>query len=290
MLILFLFSIIFCDENLIKNPSFEEFDSDKKLKYWNLAKEIEVTSSDFHSGKYSLHWKPLNKTISASQLLYLEKNYQYRLCMLLKLKNVKAFQMYFTSLNNTIDYRERKDSNGYHETNGWEVNCYNIGPIKRSSSDTHKFIFGFYSHPQVDETGTAEIFVDDVSVYQIKDILKIGVNNDRDEVYDVVNVIIQIKPNKGNNTLNDWDFILRIKDDNNKTFYGKNEKLISELFTIPIKINEMNLEDNKIYYVEGKVKSKIDDTTEIFTYPFKKINKIKRQVTYDQYGRMFIEW
>ena len=286
MLILFLFSIIFCDENLIKNPSFEEFDSQSHLTYWNVPKESEI-SSDSHSGEYSLHWKPLNKTMASYQYINLEKNYQYKICMHLKLKNIKSFQMYFTSQNNTKDYRERKDSNSYKETNGWEIICYTIGPIKRSSSESNKFIVGFYTHAQIDETGTAEAFVDDVSVYRIKDILKIGINNDRDEVYDIVNVICQIKPNKGNNTLNDWDFILKIKDNNN-IYYNKNEKLISELFTIPIDINNMGLKENNIYIIEGTVKSKIDNTIEIFSYPFKKINKIKRKVRYDQYGRMFI--
>ena len=285
MLILFLFSIIFCDENLIKNPSFEEFE-DNKLKYWNVAKECEI-SSDSHTGKYSLYWKPLNKTIACNQNINVEKNYKYRICVSIKLKKIKNFQMYITSQNNTQDYRERYDSNGYKETNGWEIKCYTVGPIKRSSSDTNRFSVGFYTHAQTNETALAEIFVDDMSVYRIKDILKIAINNDRDEVYDMVNVIVQIKPNKGNNTLKDWDFVLKIKDGNN-IIYEKNEKLISELFTIPIDITKMGLKDNNIYHIEGTVKSKIDNTTEIFTYPFKKINKIKREVTFDEYGRMFI--
>ena len=281
MFIVFLFSIIICeDENLIKNPSFEEFDSDNKLKYWNVDKESDI-SSVHHSGKYSLHWKPLNKTISSYQFINVEKNYQYRLCIHLKLTNIKAFQMHITNHNKTKE-RESYHSNGYKNTTGWEIKCYTVGPFKRSSSELDKFMFGFYTHAQIDETGTAEAFVDDISVYRIKDILKIGINNDRDEVYDIVNVICQIKPNKGNNTLKDWDFTIKIKD-NNQILYQKNEKLISELFTIPINIINMGLKDNNIYQIEGMVKSKIDNTTEIFSYPFKKINKIKRKVRYDQY-------
>ena len=58
---------------------------------------------------------------------------------------------------------------------------------------------------------------------------------------------------------------------------------------IPIKItSKMGLKDNSYYQVEGKVKSKIDNTIDKFYYPFKKIKKTDREVTFDQYGRMFI--
>ena len=63
MLIYFLFSLIFCkNENIIKNPSFEEFDANSKLKYWDVVKESDI-SSDSHSGNNSLHWKPLNRSL-----------------------------------------------------------------------------------------------------------------------------------------------------------------------------------------------------------------------------------
>ena len=58
MLLLFLFSIIFCEENIIKNPSFEEVDSDtNKFKDWNVVEESDIPHES-HSGHNSLHWKP----------------------------------------------------------------------------------------------------------------------------------------------------------------------------------------------------------------------------------------
>ena len=41
--------------------------------------------------------------------------------------------------------------------------------------------------------------MDDISIRRINDIIKIALSNDRDEVYDILNAILQIKPDKGNN-------------------------------------------------------------------------------------------
>ena len=162
-------------------------------------------------------------------------------------------------------------------------------PNKKSSSNSNVFFLGIYTHAQIDETGTAEAFIDDVSIYRIKDILEIRVSNDRDEVYDVVNAICRIHPDKGNNTLKDWVFTIKIKD-NDKIIYEKNQELVSSLFTMPIKIKDYDLKENNIYHIEGIIKSELDNTTDIFSYPFKKINNknIKRKVRLDEYGRMFI--
>ena len=46
--------------------------------------------------------------------------------------------------------------------------------------------------------------------------------------------------------------------------------------------------DNKFYQIEVTLKSKIDDTIDIFSYIFKKITQIKREVTFDKHGRTFI--
>ena len=46
--------------------------------------------------------------------------------------------------------------------------------------------------------------------------------------------------------------------------------------------------DNNFYKVESILKNKKDNVTDIFSYPFKKINKIQRKVTIDEYGRIFV--
>ena len=59
-------------------------------------------------------------------------------------------------------------------------------------------------------------------------------------------------------------------------------------FTYQIKTKGFNLKENNFYQVEGTLKNKKDNITDISSYTFKKINKIKRNVTFDRYGRMFV--
>ena len=55
---------------------------------------------------------------------------------------------------------------------------------------------------------------------------RIGINNDRDEVYDKVNVVYQINGDKEDYNLTDFVLTTRIKDDNN-VFFTKNVKMSS---------------------------------------------------------------
>ena len=289
MLILFLFPIIICQENIIKNPSFEEINSTThELKDWYVVENADI-SHDCYSGNNCLHWKPLNYVMINFQYLNIEKGYVYDVCIHYKINNIVALQMFVVNEYSAEDYEEVYYSDLFIGTKDWTQACYTIGPIQRSSSNINKFFLGIYTHAQIDETGTAEAFIDDISITRIKDIFEIRLSNDRDEVYDVVNAIIRIHPDKGNNTLKDWDFTIRIKD-NDKIILEKKQELESSLFTIPIKVDDLNLKNNNIYRIEGIVKSKIDKTTDIFSYPFKKIDNknIKRKIRLDEYGRMFI--
>ena len=78
------------------------------------------------------------------------------------------------------------------------------------------------------KNSTGEIFVDYVSVRRIN--FRIGINNDRDEVYDKVNVVYQINGDKENYNLSDFELITRIKDNNNKTYYNKDTEITSFFF------------------------------------------------------------
>ena len=289
MLILFLFSIIICEENIMKNPSFEEIDSNtNKPKYWQVVDNADI-SHDCYSGNNCLHWKPSNDVLINLQYFDVEKNYKYEVCIHYKIRDIKALQMFVVS-SPIGDYQEAYYSDLYMGTSDWTKACYTVGPIERSSSiNFNSFFLGIYTHEQIDESGTAEAFIDDISVYRIKDILEIRVSNDRDEVYDVVNALCRIHADKGDNTLKDWDFTIKIKDDD-KIIYEKKHELVSSLFTLPINIKEYNLKDGNIYHIEATVKSKLDRTTDISSYPFKKIgNKnVKRKVRLDEYGRMFV--
>ena len=72
-MILFLFSIIICQENIIKNPSFEEIDSNThELKYWHIVEGADI-SHDCHSGNNCLHWKPLDRVLIIFNILTLKR-------------------------------------------------------------------------------------------------------------------------------------------------------------------------------------------------------------------------
>ena len=60
-------------------------------------------------------------------------------------------------------------------------------------------------------------------------------------------------------------------------------------FTDSINIQKIKLKENNFYQVESMLNNKKDNIMDISSYPFKKIkNKIKRNVTYDEYGRLFL--
>ena len=97
--------IISCNKNIIKNPSFEELDSDNKLKYWVLNPICDI-SHDSHSGNNSLHWKESSKRIINTQTIELEKGFKYEICVNFKLKNIigKGLRFYIENKNHTQLY------------------------------------------------------------------------------------------------------------------------------------------------------------------------------------------
>ena len=101
---IFLFFSIGCHQNIIKNPSFEELDSNNNLKDWYNLRNVEISSVS-HSGKNSLHFKSApDKYISVAQLIQLEKGFQYEFCAYVKfLDNIKKqrFGFFIYSHNKT---------------------------------------------------------------------------------------------------------------------------------------------------------------------------------------------
>ena len=116
----------------------------------------------------------------------------------------------------------------------------------------------------------------------------IGLNNDRDEVYDDVNVVYRIYVNQETYNLSDFELKTIIKVDSG-IFIEKTIKIPSFSFTDSISIKKLNLKDNNFYRVESTLINKKDNKNDVSSYPFKKIkNKINRSVSYDKYGRMFV--
>ena len=70
----------------------------------------------------------------------------------------------------------------------------------------------------------SEIYIDDIPLRRID--FRIGINNDRDEVYDKVNIIYQINGYEGNYNLTDFELTTNIKDDTTKIYYNENKKFL----------------------------------------------------------------
>ena len=224
MLIFWLFTIISC-QNILKNPSFEEVDSNNKLLDWRLDKEVEI-SSECHSGKKCLHWKMTTREIFNYQIIPVDKGFQYEACFHIKIVNLPRFGVGFCieSVNHTPGVYEYYRSRGHYGDFDWKKICFITSNIKKPNGDSDQYYFGMYT---LGNTQTGDVYVDDISVRRIN--FRIAINNDRDEAYDKVNVVYQINANQDNYTLSDFDLVTRIKD-NNKKYYEKKIKISSFFF------------------------------------------------------------
>ena len=253
-------------------------DSNNKVLNWVITEGTSLSSVSY-SGKYSLHWKQNDQALFNYQVVIIEKNYQYEACAYIKLiniTNVCGFQMSIQIDNKTGGIYEFYRSKIFFGNCDWQEICFTTGVIKKES--TRSFLLGIFNIGKIHKGG--EIYVDDISLKKIN--FTITIKNDRDEVYDTLNVIYRIIGKEDYN-LNDFDLITRIKD-NKTTFYEEKTKISSLFFTNQININKhkLNLKDNNFYQAEGILKNKKDNTTDISFYTFKKINKIKRNVTSDK--------
>ena len=201
MIFFVLLSTLYC-QNIIKNPSFEEVENNKLL-HWHLDEGVEL-SFDSHLGKNSLYWKPTNRSFFSYQMITIEKGFQYEMCVHLKLRNIpnitkEGFLFMIQSVKKENEPQEYFYSRYYNGNSDWKKACHLTGIIKkRKNSDL--YYFGLYSPALKNSSG--EIFVDDISIRRIN--FKIGINNDRDEVYDNINVVFQINGYKENYNLSDF--------------------------------------------------------------------------------------
>ena len=181
-------------------------------------------------------------------------------------------------------FYERYNSRSYYRVSDWQKICFKTSVIKKLAVNSDPYWFGIYIYPSVENS---EGFIDDISIERSYFI--IGINNDHDEVNDNVNVVYRIYANKETYNLSDFELITRIRDENNITFTEKKIKIPSFSFTDSINIQKIKLKENNFYQVESMLNNKKDNIIDISSYPFKKIkNKIKRNVTYDEYGRLFL--
>ena len=287
MIFFLLFPIIYC-QNILKNHSFEEIENNQ-VKNWKLGEGVQLISSDTYSGKNALYWKQANHYVFSYQIIQVEKGFQYEICATFKVKNIPdlqkdGFAFLIETVNKTNGFHEYFYSRSYNGNLNWKKACHITGIIKKLNNKTNDYYFGLYSVEKNNSTG--EIFVDDVSVRRIN--FRIAINNDRDEVYDKVNVVYQINGDKENYNLSDFELITRIKDNNNKTYYDKKTEITSFFFTKSISVKNLELKNNNFYQVESILKNNKENKTDISYYTFKKINKKKRNVTIDEYGRMFV--
>ena len=284
-LFLFLFTIISC-ANLIKNPSFESVNINNQPEYWTPPKGGIISTDEHLSGQNSYYW---NTSTNESKYLIqpiehlFESHFKYEICINFKLTNLNHFQNVIRCKNYTEGIAEVFFSKIWKGTTNWTRECYITNEL---IGKYYLYNFALFTYPQ-NEIG--HVYIDDVSIYRIHDLLKIGINNDRDEVYNVLNAVYDINTTKGSYHTNNWEITTRIKDDNGTVYYEEYEKPNSSHYISPINITSVGLKDNNYYIIEGILESNIDDTIDTFSYPFKKIGKIKRKVEIDKYGRMFFD-
>ena len=286
MLIYFLILFVVCyeKENLVKNPSFELLNNNNYPLDWNFVTGGAI-SSDSYSGRNSLHFKTMSTKNILSQFFTdtFEKGFRYKICAAFKLINVNNFQIYLQNREFTNDTYEGFYTDSYSGTLDWRKECYNTHHLLLTRT---KFTLGFYAHPQ--EAPEGDIFIDDVSITRIDELLILGINNDRDEVFDTLNVVYRINTTRGNYSLSDWELTFKIKDDKNNIYYQNTEKPFSSFYEFSLNISNMRLKDNNFYKIEGTLKGLNNDIVQIYSYPFKKVGEIlKRKVEFDKHGRMF---
>ena len=88
-------------------------------------------------------------------------------------------------------------------------------------------------------------------------------SNDRDEVYDKVNLVYSLNVIRGNYALNDWNLIIRIKDNSQVINEKKIESIKSSFSSIPVDISKLNLANNKFYQIDVELKCLKDETSVI---------------------------
>ena len=221
MLIFCFFSLICC-QNIIRNPSFEVIDSYNKIVNWTVPEGSDL-SSDSISGKNSLHWKTMNKTLSCYQLVKIDKGFQYELCIHFKIINTtiakkRGIHFGLASTNKTKGIYEKTYSRRFFGSINWRKACHITPIFNKPNNDLDNYYFSVFSYAQPEPEG--EIFIDEISVRRIN--FRITINNDRDEIYDIVNVVYQINGDKENYNLSDFELTTIIKD-SKKIFY--NEKI-----------------------------------------------------------------
>ena len=123
MIMILLFSIVY-SQNLIKNPSFEEIDSNNNLLEWRKYEEVEISPVS-HSGSNSLAFKSINKTIAAHQAVKLHKGFLYQICAHFKFihdKEVRQLRFRLQSNNHTHGFYEYYESTIFFGFTDWKKN------------------------------------------------------------------------------------------------------------------------------------------------------------------------
>ena len=241
-----------------------------QIKNYN-PEDIEISNVS-HSGNYSLHFKSApDRFISVAQIVNFEKGFQYEVCAYVKFLNnvtIRISGFIIQSYNKTSGFYEKYNSRSYSRLIDWQKICFKTGVIKKYTANSEPYWFGIYIYRSTENT---EGFIDDVPIERSNFIIRI--NNDRDEVYDNVNVVYRIYANKETYNLSDFELITRIRDENNITFTEKKIKIPSFSFTDSINIQKIKLKENNFYQVESMLNNKKDNIIDISSYPFKKNKK-----------------
>ena len=285
--ILLMFILFSSADNLIKNPSFEQINDKGIPTNWAFAEGPLEVSTTAHSGKNSVLVKPGSKRGLFRQSVLLEKGNRYDLCIHYKTVNLQLdFQYYVETSKVSYEGFYSSVSAKHLGTNGWTKECYTTGYVTCPNGENVTYSFGVLTKTGSNSSG--EVYFDDISIERNVQFLRnVAISNDRDEVYDKLNVVYQSTIEQTKEDRDSWMFITKIVNEKGKEMTSVTTKKVEKnLETVTIYVDKLNLEVNKFYKVIGTLKNTHLNTSESGFYTFKKIDKVKRQYKIDEYGRV----
>ena len=280
--IIFFLPIAQClSENLLVNPSFETLREDTGMPVnWDYYKGFDV-SNEFHSGSKSVHIVPPKEINISSQSIIVSKGNRYDVCIYYKTRNVN------TQLQFYIETYSESHYEGFYSTIqtikgtvDWTQSCFTTDVV--SCPNGNYYSFGYYT---INGDNAGDVYIDDVSVFQSNDYLRnVAINNDRDEVEDTINVVFHTYVEGTVVDANSWKMITTIIDNDGKEM-GSLESvgITSNLRTVKMDVSKLNLKANTFYKVRGTLINNELNVNQNKEYPFKKIDKTKRKVIFDEY-------
>ena len=271
-------------QNLVTNPSFDIIQNEKATN-WTYDTKCFALSDKSHEGKYSMHILSTCQAKSFTQRhIHLEKGYMYDICVYYKtLDLAHNFDFFVENIGDT--YEGWYSSSSHTGTHDWTKDCRRTESVKSPNGEGEEYVFGVYISELSDDYG-GEAYIDDVTVTKTTEFLRnVAINNDRDEVYDKLNVVVQSIAGDLKFSKDVWTVDIKIMDGTKEVGTKSFNGVTSDLQTFSIDVTKMNLKVNTYYKAVVTLSNSEESTHETKDYTFRKIDKTNRQFRIDEYGR-----